>query len=180
MADNQQIIETSAGVSASKAVTYGGRIWWQGGAWGSNLTTWREIYTTANTTVDANGFVKKASPIVQLYADKIEINDEASQQAISFEKLDTGSYLVKGSLGFAQEGWYIEMPKDANGNVLVAVVYKQLENNDISIKTYAKKLDEETGDVVPNLLKPRDIPENRSITLRLQELPKLDQKILSE
>ncbi|KCX82982.1 hypothetical protein J568_4517, partial [Acinetobacter baumannii 6112] len=37
--------------------------------------------------------------------------------------------------------------------------------------------DEETGDVVPNLSKPRDIPESRWITLRLQELPKPEQEI---
>ncbi|MDU4393285.1 MAG: hypothetical protein E7I55_04750 [Acinetobacter ursingii] len=148
--------------------------------WGGAYTAWIEARTTANTTVDANGFVKKASPILNLLADRIELNDEAELQPITFEKLGVGDYLVAGSLGFAQEGWYIEMPKDANGNVLVAVVYKQLENNDISIKTYAKKFDDEAGDIVPNLSKPRDIPENRSITLRLQELPKVEQEIVPE
>ena len=101
--------------------------------------------TTQNTSVDPNGFIKNASPIVSLYADKIELNDEAQLQPITFEKLGVGDYLIKGSTGFAQEGWYIEMPKDANGNVLVAVIYEQLANNDISVKTYAKKFDEETG-----------------------------------
>ena len=136
--------------------------------------TWNptnNIYTDRNTTKDSNGFIKAASPIVKLFADKIELNDEANEQDIIFEKLGVGDYLVKGSLGFAQEGWYIEMPKDANGNVLVAVVYEQLENNDISVKTYAKKFDEETGDIVPNTTKPRDIPATRWIDLRLQELP---------
>lgn len=129
------------------------------------------IRTAQNTSVDPNGFIKNASPIVSLYADKIELNDEAKQQKITFEKLGVGDYLVKGSTGFAQEGWYIEMPKDANGNVLVAVIYEQLANNDISVKTYAKKFDEETGDVVANTAKPRDIPSTRWIDLRLQALP---------
>ena len=123
-------------------------------------------------TVDANGVIKKASPIVRLFADKIELNDEAEEQGITFERLGIGDYLVKGSLGFAREGWYIEMPKDANGNVLVAVAYKQLPNNDISVKTYAKKFDEETGDILPNLDKPRDIPETRWIDLRLESISK--------
>ena len=137
------------------------------------------VRTTANTQVDPNGFIKNASPIVSLYADKIELNDEAKQQKITFEKLGVGDYLVKGSLGFAQEGWYIEMPKDANGNVLVAVVYEQLDNNDISVKTYAKKFDEETGDVVANIAKPRDIPSTRWIDLRLKESPQSDIKPFS-
>ena len=129
------------------------------------------FYTDRNTTIDGNGFIKAASPIVKLFADKIELNDEAAQQSITFEKLGVGDYLVKGSLGFAQEGWYIEMPKDANGNVLVAVVYEQLDNNDISVKTYAKMFDPDTGDIVPNTARPRDIPATRWIDLRLQALP---------
>lgn len=126
-----------------------------------------------NANPDSNGFFKTASPVVDMYDNKIGLNNDAEQQgSITFEKLGVGDYLVKGSLGFAQQGWYIETPKDANGNVLVAVVYKQLENNNLSIKTYAKRFDDETGDVVPNLTRPRDIPAGRFISLRLHELPK--------
>lgn len=129
--------------------------------------------TNRNTKVDPNGFIKNASPIVSLYADKIELNDEAKQQTITFEKLGVGDYLVKGSTGFAQEGWYIETPKDANGNVLVAVVYEQLANNDISVKTYDYMLNKK-GRIVPDLKTPLDIPETRWIDLRLQALPQDD------
>ena len=131
------------------------------------------IRTSQNTSVDANGFIKNASPIVKLFADKIELNDEAKLQDITFEKLGIGDYLVKGSLGFAQEGWYIEMPKDANGNVLVAVVYEQLANNDISVKTYDYMLNKK-GRIVPDLETPLDIPSTRWIDLRLQALPQSD------
>ena len=138
----------------------------------------KEILTKGdggNTTQDSNGFLKGASPIAEIYSDRMDLNHDAIEQGgITFEKLGVGDYLVKGSLGFAQEGWYIETPKDANGNVLVAVVYTQLENNDLSIKTYAKRFDEESGDIVPNLSKPRDIPTGRFISLRLHELPTQD------
>lgn len=127
------------------------------------------FYTTQNTTVDPNGFIKAASPIVQLFADKIELNDEAQQQNIEFEKLGTGDYLIKNSSGFAQEGWYVEQPKDANGNVYHAVIYDTLENGDISVKTYEQKLD--GVKIVADLDKPVDIKENRFISIRLQELP---------
>lgn len=151
--------------------------------WTDTSTDFSIKYTllnTANTSVDANGFIKGASPIIKLFADKVELNDEAKLQPITFEKLGVGDYLVKGSLGFAQEGWYIEMPKDANGNVLVAVIYEQLANNDISVKTYAKKFDEETGDIVANTAKPRDIPATRWIDLRLQALPQANPQPLSK
>lgn len=138
---------------------------------GSRQITYSLIRTEANTAVDANGFLKNASPIVKLFADKIESNNEAQLQDIAFEKLGVGDYLIKGSSGFAQTGWYIETPKDANGNVLFSVIYTTLENGDISVKTYKKKFDFETVSIVADLDNPVDITENRWIDLRLQELP---------
>lgn len=134
---------------------------------------------TGNTTVDANGFLKNASPIIQLFADKIELNDEAQQQEITFEKLGVGDYLVKGSTGFSQDGWYIETPKDANGNLLVAVVYEQLENGDISVKTYDYMLNNK-GRIVADTETPLDIPETRWIDLRLQELPQPEMEVTDD
>ena len=157
-----------------------GRHWFKLRDSSGNIGAWQEYITTVNTQVDPNGFIKKASPIVSLYTDKIELNDEATQQDITFEKLGIGDYLIKGSTGFAQEGWYVEMPKDANGNALIAVVYEQLANNDISVKTYAKKFDEETGDIVANTAKPRDIPSTRWIDLRLQALPQPVSNLLAQ
>ena len=158
-----------------EAAFFSSRMFLRGGGASSSgddiFTAWAEVKSTANTTVDSNGFIKNASPIVQLFSDKIEMNDEAKLQNISFEKLDTGDYLIKGSSGFEQEGWYIETPKDANGNVLFSVIYTTLENGDISVKTYKKKFDFETASIVADLENPVDITENRWIDLRLQELP---------
>ena len=137
----------------------------------TNNPTVYKMLSNKNTTVDSNGFIKAASPVVQLFADKIAANEEALEQEPIFEKVDVGHYLIKNTEGFSDDGWYIEMPKDANGNVLVAVQYQQIEENTIEVKTFAKKFDEETGDVVPNLEKPRDVPVGRWIDIRLQELP---------
>ncbi|MCU4367509.1 phage tail protein [Acinetobacter courvalinii] len=122
-------------------------------------------------TVDGNGFYKNASPIVKVFSNRIEVNEEASEQEITFEKLGLGQYLVLGTSGFAQDGWYIEVPKDANGNTIVAVVYDTLENGDISIKTYKRKFDFDLAAVVADLDHPLDIPSGRWIDVRLQELP---------
>ncbi|MDI7712821.1 pyocin knob domain-containing protein, partial [Acinetobacter baumannii] len=145
-----------------------------GGAWSS----WYKFWTQSNTTVDANGFIKSSSPIVKLFADSIELNDQARKQPVEFEKIDVGNYLLKGSLGFAQEGWYIELPKDANGNTVVAVEYSTLENGDISIKTYKRKFDFELAAVVADHENPMDIPLTRWIDIRLHEEPEPDSEII--
>ncbi|TPU49333.1 hypothetical protein [Acinetobacter baumannii] len=134
------------------------------------------LRTSSNTTVDANGFLKNASPVVKLFADKIEPNDEAAEQPLSFEKLGIGHYLVKGSSGFAKEGWWIEIPTDTHGNKICAVEYQTLENGDLEIKTFKKKLNDE-GDIVANLDAPIDIPNNangepRWIDIRLNSIKK--------
>ena len=139
----------------------------------SDFATRYSMRTSSNTTVDANGFLKSASPIVKVFADKIELNDEAQLQEIVFEKLGVGDYLIKGSTDLSNDGWYIETPKDANGNVLVAVVYEQLENGDISVKTYDYMLNKK-GRIVADTETPLDIPESRWIDLRLQEIEVTD------
>ncbi|MEQ1454729.1 phage tail protein, partial [Acinetobacter seifertii] len=141
------------------------------GAGSDAWSTWGHLKTSFNTSVDANGFLKSASPVVKLFNDHIELNSDAEKQPIEFKKVDVGDYLLKGSLGFAQEGWYIEVPKDANGNTIVAVVYDTLENGDISIKTYKRKFDFELAAVVADLEIPMDIPEARWVDIRLHEEP---------
>ncbi|MDH2510720.1 phage tail protein [Acinetobacter baumannii] len=141
------------------------------GAGSDAWSAWGHLKTSFNTSVDANGFLKSASPVVKLFNDHIELNSDAEKQPIEFKKVDVGDYLLKGSLGFAQEGWYIEVPKDANGNTIVAVVYDTLENGDLSIKSYKRKFDFELAAVVADLDLPIDIPEGRWIDIRLHEEP---------
>ncbi|HEM7379660.1 TPA: hypothetical protein U2N26_003035, partial [Acinetobacter nosocomialis] len=137
---------------------------------------WAEVRHTGNTTIDSNGFLKSASPVVKLFADKIQPNDEAAEQQLSFEKLGIGHYLIKGSSGFAKEGWWIEIPTDTHGNKICAVEYQTLENGDLEIKTFKKTLNDE-GDIVANFDAPIDIPNNvndepRWIDIRLNTVKK--------
>lgn len=175
--DSQAIINLdindSTDACAQLSITHNSEMYVRSINWNVNtFQPWRKILSSKNTTVDANGFIKSASPIVKLYADKIEPNDEAAEQPLSFEKLDIGHYLLKGTSGFATEGWYIETPKDANGNILFAVIYQQLENKDIEIKTFKKKFDVESASIIADLDNPVDISTGRWIDIRLQEIPK--------
>ncbi len=131
--------------------------------------------TTNNTTVDANGFIKSASPIARLYGCKknaesdseyknsgcVTVNHEAN--GVHATREDVGVYRVTGSLGFATDGWYIETPADANGNKLLFVEYEQSSNGNIIIKTFTP--DYSSGRCAAG--EPKDIPDGRWIDLRL-------------
>jgi hypothetical protein len=130
-------------------------------------TEWYQRWATNNTTVDANGFIKQASPIVKVYADYIEANSEANEAKLV--KSGIGVYAIYGTLGFADKGWYIETPKNANGEIKVFVEYSQDEEGTIYLNTY--KPEYVDGEVVAG--EPADIPEGRWIDLRLKE-PEVD------
>lgn len=143
----------------------------------SNFKPWVEFITTANSTTDSNGFLKKASPILRLFADEnIEemegftksgcglVNSEAHE--VIAKRIDIGHYKIHGSLGFAKEGWYITLPEDANGNKKFFAQYSTDENNVITVKTFTKKFDFEKCEIVAG--EPIDITEGRWIDIRLE------------
>ncbi len=138
------------------------------------------LWGTSNTTVDANGFIKKASPIVRLsaapehmQADYLEggfalagcaaVNGEAD--GVSAERISVGVYQLKGSLGLAKEGWTIEVPQDVNGNRLCFVETATDSDGVITVKISKRRFAIDTATVVAG--EAMDIPEGRWIDLRL-------------
>ncbi|HHR6399583.1 TPA: hypothetical protein ACS74D_000197 [Providencia alcalifaciens] len=104
------------------------------------------LWGTSNTTVDSQGNIKKASPVIKVFAGHIELNDES--EGITLEKISTGRYKLKGTLGMnsdASWGGYnggIVIPKGINGLELVWADYKVLADGDIIIEThYCKHVD---------------------------------------
>ncbi|MDM8440151.1 pyocin knob domain-containing protein, partial [Acinetobacter baumannii] len=88
--DSQAIINLdindSTDACAQLSITHNSEMYVRAINWNVNtFQPWRKILSSKNTTVDANGFIKSASPIVKLFADKIEPNDEAAEQPLSFE-----------------------------------------------------------------------------------------------
>jgi hypothetical protein len=80
---------------------------------------WRTFWNTANTTVDVNGFIRAASPIVQLS----DTGHEEPVQPVGavFEKLGVGQYRLGNVEPLAHLGWSVEIPRDINGNRQVFV-----------------------------------------------------------
>lgn len=150
--------------------TFGKDLYFQ---WGTT-SEWSEVvklYHTGNTTKDSNGFLKAASPIVKVFADKVELNADAESQNVTYKKNGIGDYTITTQSGLSTDGWYIELPKDMNGNPKVAIGTLDDKDGVITLKTYKRMFSMETFTFEPDLDNPLDIPDGRWIDLRLNEIP---------
>jgi len=137
-----------------------------------------KLWSTKNTMVDGNGFLKKASPIVKLSGDgTCELNDESL--GVITERVSEGVYRISGTLGFnADAEWGgpeggIEVPLDRNKQPLVWVDYEVEPSGDLLIKTYHR-----AHPSAPTFARnnkpgyddgmPIDIPDGRWVDLRVQ------------
>ncbi|KDN98899.2 hypothetical protein [Pseudomonas donghuensis] len=150
----------------------------------SGFTTWAELWTSANTTVDASGFIKRASPIARIAdvagssrADLLDsfnasgewgaYNEEAN--GIEVTRLDTGRYQVTGSLGLAASGWQVGSPTDRNGGRQLGIA-TGTTNEDGSVVVELRKIkyalndDGELEQVAGALM---DVPAESWIDVRL-------------
>ncbi|MDN0124430.1 prophage tail fiber N-terminal domain-containing protein [Yersinia aleksiciae] len=136
------------------------------------------VYHTNNTTVDSNGFLKKASPVVKLYGDGSSETNYESKGATS-ERISEGVYKISGVLGFnSDDAWGgvdggIEIPLDINKNPLIWVDYSLEENGDLIIKTYHRTHPTSPAFAQNNIKnyedgQPIDIPVGRFVDLRVQ------------
>lgn len=146
-------------------------------------TDWHYIYNTENTTVDSNGFLKAASPIIKLFNDRIEHNGQFDEEPV-FEKIGVGTYKISNTLGLAREGWTYEKPRGKDGNPYFRIIVKKTEDGCIiSVHDEFEALEEATitdiegnerkiNKVVKILGEARDIkPHERWIDLRFHEEP---------
>lgn len=136
------------------------------------------LYHTNNTTVDSNGFLKKASPVVKLYGDGSSETNHESEGAIS-ERISEGVYKITGVLGFnSDDSWGgvdggIEIPIDKNKQPLIWVDYEIDEGGDLIIKTYHRTHPASPVFAQNNIKdyedgQPIDIPAGRFVDLRVQ------------
>ncbi|WP_438336226.1 hypothetical protein [Providencia hangzhouensis] len=147
------------------------------------------VYTDKNTTKDSNGNLKAASPVVKLFADRIETNEES--EGVEMEHLGVGHYLIKGVVGFNSDGaWGINngfvIPQDHNGKNMVLIDYEVRPDGDIEIFVFhqqnadmperfqnkrIKHFDEEGVPVYFKNYEPCDVPESRWIDMRVEMPP---------
>jgi len=126
--------------------------------------TWKKWWGETNTTVDTNGFIKRASPVVKLYGTgEVECNEEA--EGVTASRETEGVYRVMGSSGLSLEGWTVEIPQDINGNFLCFVDIKSADDGMLTISVFRRRFDVDTAMIIAG--DPMDIPDGRWIDLRL-------------
>ncbi|MGG4774819.1 hypothetical protein ACLO87_09320 [Paenalcaligenes sp. Me52] len=131
---------------------------------------WSVLMTSENTTVDSNGFLKRASPIVKLYNARIEKTEHLEINDAEFIRIDVGHYEIRNVPLLSRDGWYIETPKDRNNNIYFTVDYEEnIEEKTLTIRTYEP--DYSLGRVTNGV--PVDILDGRFISLRFSEDPSL-------
>ncbi|WP_406807962.1 phage tail protein [Enterobacter cloacae] len=130
-----------------------------------NAATWKKWWGETNTTVDTNGFIKRASPVVKLFGTgEVQCNEEAEGVTASREM--EGVYRVMGSCGLSLEGWTVEIPQDINGNFLCFVDITSEDDGVLTVSVFRRRFDVETAMIIAGT--PIDIPEGRWIDLRLE------------
>ncbi|MCA5919238.1 hypothetical protein LES60_06880 [Pectobacterium brasiliense] len=107
---------------------------------GTFLTSVR-LWHTGNTTVDGNGYLRTASPIVKLFADgSSELNAES--EGVVTERIGTGRYRISGCLGLNSDlAWGgveggIVGPRCRNGLERLWIDYDVEQDGSIVIRTY--------------------------------------------
>ncbi|UDQ65860.1 hypothetical protein [Providencia rettgeri] len=143
-----------------------------------DLTVWRsraaiangqirknKVYTDGNTTKDSNGNLKAASPIVKVFADHIENNDES--EGVTLKKLHTGIYQLHGVLGLHSDASWgginggITIPCGINQLPLVFVKYDVLEKGTPHpFDLHIVEPDEDGDIVLYTSYRPHELPQD--------------------
>ncbi|QXO44625.1 hypothetical protein JA116_16770 [Morganella morganii] len=142
---------------------------------------------STNTAVDASGYIKVASPIIQIHpAGNYETNDES--EGAEVRRTGTGQYHITGILGYNSDGAWgvnggISVPKDNNGLELVYVDDRVQEDGSLIIETChrqhahlperfqnwrLKEVTPEGGRIFYQDGEPCDLPESTRLDVRVE------------
>lgn len=156
--------------TSGKIKVFGGTVT---GGW----THARTVYDNLNSTLDTNGFLKTASPIVKVFKDgSFETNEQSAGATV--ERVSTGVYKVSGVIGLNSEALWggvnggFEIPVDINKQPRIWLDYDVESDGSIVVKTYHR-----THDSSPSFARntidgfsngdPIDIPSDSFVSIRV-------------
>ncbi|SIQ31449.1 hypothetical protein SAMN05444841_1012 [Enterobacter kobei] len=137
-----------------------------------------ELWHSQNTTVDANGFLKRASPVVKIFKDgRYETNNESAGLRVT--RLDVGQYLIEGCEALNSDAAWggidggFEIPSDRNKQPLIWLDYEVNADGSVLVKTYhrthssAPKFARNEKEGIENG-DPVDIPADQFVCVRVE------------
>ena len=145
---------------------------------GGSDATVRTVYSTANTTLDSNGFIKKASPVIDIFSDGSAVTNDESE-GVTVTRQAEGVYLLEGCIGLNSDAAWggpdggFEIPLDRNKQPLVWLDYEVNADGSVLVKTYHR-----THQGAPAFARneregfaegdPIDIPADRFVSVRVE------------
>lgn len=135
-------------------------------------------YNDGNTTVDSNGFIKIASPVIKLFGDgSCDTNEEA--QGCTASRIRVGEYRIEGCMGLnADAAWGgidggFEIPVDRNKLARIWLDYEVNADGSVIVKTY-HRTHPNAPDFARNEIdglsngEPVDIPADSFVSVRVE------------
>ncbi|HGJ5858562.1 MAG TPA: hypothetical protein ACHBX6_02380 [Arsenophonus nasoniae] len=101
------------------------------------------VQLSSSFTIDSNGYLKRASPIVKIHPDgNFETNDES--EGVNVQRTGVGSYFISGVMGYNSDGGWgindgVSVPKNSDGLELIYIKDKILPDGNIEIQTFHRQ-----------------------------------------
>ncbi|BBS37842.1 hypothetical protein WP5S18E01_26890 [Enterobacter cloacae] len=133
---------------------------------------------TNNTTIDSNGFIKAASPIVNIFWDGTSETNAESEGCV-VTRISVGEYLIEGCTGLnADAAWGgidggFEIPTDRNKQPLLWLDYEVNADGSVLVNTF-HRTHSQAPEFAQNLIDgfsdgdPIDIPTDQFISVRVE------------
>lgn len=171
-------VDASGNTGAFKLSARGNKVWFTGTDTNDFFSRAYAFRTEANTAVDGNGFIKTASPIVNVFGDGSVVTNEESE-GCTVTRTDVGQYLIEGCLGLNSDAAWggidggFEIPLDRNKQPKVWLDYEVNPDGSVMVKTYHR---EHAGapKFARNIIEgvadgdPVDIPAGQFISVRVE------------
>ncbi|SMG61726.1 phage tail fiber protein [Cedecea sp. NFIX57] len=137
-----------------------------------------QMYHDKNTTIDSNGFIKKASPVIKVFNDgRSETNDES--EGVTVTRLDVGHYLIEGCVALNSDAAWggidggFEIPVDRNKQPRIWLDYSVNADGSITVKTFHRTHPQAPGfaqNIIDGLSDgdPVDIPADSFVSVRVE------------
>ena len=171
-------VDASGNTGAFRISARGNKVWFTGTDTNDFFSRAYAFRTEANTAVDGNGFIKTASPIVNVFGDGSVVTNEESD-GCTVTRVDVGQYLIEGCLGLNSDAAWggidggFEIPLDRNKQPKVWLDYEVNPDGSVMVKTYHR---EHAGapKFARNIIEgvadgdPVDIPAGQFISVRVE------------